>query len=404
MFSDEFIRRIPKTDVHVHLDGSLRLSTLIDLAKKRGVQLPAFTEEGLRTTVFKDHYENLDEYLKGFAWTTQVLQDAEALERVAYELAFDNYNEGVLYLEVRFAPQLHINDDLSFDTVMKAVDRGLRKAREEINGSLPAGMPRFEYGIIVCAMRYFNEHFSSYYRRLTALLSYSSKRELFTMASLELARATVQLRRESDVQVVAFDLAGSEHGYPAAPHQAAFSHVHRNFLKKTVHAGEAYGPESIFQAITKLHADRIGHGLRLFDEELIGSEEITDKTRYIDELANFIADKRVTIEVCLTSNMQTSPDLKDIKNHSLSKMLERNMSLTFCTDNRLVSNTTVSDEIRLAIDNFRITPKQLKNFIIYGFKRSFYYRPYAEKRRYVRQIIDYYEQIEQEHGIDTPAS
>lgn len=404
MFSDEFIRRIPKSDVHVHLDGSLRLGTLIELAKERGIELPSFTEQGLKEKVFKDNYENLDEYLSGFAWTTSVLQDSEALERVAYELAFDNFEEGVIYLEVRFAPQLHINENLSFDSVMRSVDGGLRRAREEINGSLPAGHPRFEYGIIVCAMRFFNEHFSTYYRRLTEVLSYSSERERFTMASLELARATVHLRRESDVQVVAFDLAGSEHGYPAAPHQAAFSHVHRNFLKKTVHAGEAYGPESIFQAITKLHADRIGHGLRLFDEEMIHSEEISDKARYIDELANFISDKRVTIEVCLTSNMQTSPDLRDIRNHSLGKMLERNMSLTFCTDNRLISNTTVSQEIRLALDNFKITPKQLKNFIIYGFKRSFYYKPYADKRRYVRQIIDHYEAIEQEHGINTPAS
>jgi adenosine deaminase len=404
MLSDEFIRRIPKSDVHVHLDGSIRLSTLIELAKERGVDLPAFTEEGLKETVFKDHYADLNEYLSGFAWTTSVLQDAEALHRVAYELAFDNFNEGVIYVEVRFAPQLHINDNLTFNDVMKAVDGGLKSAREEINRSLPAGHPRFEYGIIVCAMRYFNQHFSSYYRRLTDVLSYSSEQELFTMASLELARATVQLRRDTDVQIVAFDLAGSEHGYPAGPHQAAFNHVHRNFLKKTVHAGEAYGPESIFQAITKLHADRIGHGLRLFDSEMIHSTDIDDKDRYIDELANFIADKRVTIEVCLTSNMQTSPDLQEVRNHSLAKMLERNMSLTFCTDNRLVSNTTVSDEIRLALDNFRITPKQLKNFIIYGFKRSFHYKPYADKRRYVRQVIDHYESIEQEHGINTPAS
>jgi len=398
-FDPEFIRKIPKTDVHVHLDGSLRLSTLIELAKEQDVPLPSFTEEGMRELVFKSTYKDLNEYLTGFAWTGRVMQTPENLDRIAYELAWDNFNEGVRYLEVRFAPQLHISASMTFETVMQAVDRGLKRARAEINGKMADDEPRFEYGIIVCAMRYFNEHFSDYYRDLIRLHQYSSERDIIQMASLELAKATIRLRDESDVQVVAFDLAGSEHGYPASAHQESFEYVHKHFLKKTVHAGEAYGPESIFQAITKLHADRIGHGLRLFDTDFILSADTDDKDEYIRNLSNFIADNRTTIEVCLTSNMQTSPDLKEVKNHSLGKMLEQNLSVTFCTDNRLVSHTTVTNEINLALANFDIPPKQLKNIIIYGFKRSFFYRPYTEKRKYVRQIINYYEKLESEYAL-----
>ena len=399
-FPDAFIREIPKTDLHVHLDGSLRLDTLIELARERSIELPSFTEDGLRQLVFKDSYENLDEYLSGFAWTNTVLQDREALYRVAYELADDNFAEGVRYLEVRFAPQLHMSYTLSFEDVMHAVDGGLRTAREEINAGLSEGEPRFEYGIIVCAMRYFNGNFSQYYRRLSQIHTYSSEREIIPMASMELAKAAVKLKEETDVQVVAIDLAGSEHGNPASEHQEAFGYAHKNFLKKTVHAGEAYGPESIFQAITKLHADRLGHGLRLFDAEMIRSPDITNTRRYVDELANFIADNRTTIEVCLTSNLQTSPDIGSPANHSLGEMLKRNMSLTFCTDNRLISWTTVTEEIQSALTHFDISPKQLKNIIVYGFKRSFFYRPYPEKRKYVREVINHYERLEEKHGIN----
>jgi len=143
-----------------------------------------------------------------------------------------------------------------------------------------------------------------------------------------------------------------------------------------------------------LHADRIGHGLFLFDESMITSEEITDKKKYIEDLVNYIADRRITIEVCLSSNLQTVPKIDHISKHSLKKMLENKLSVTFCTDNRLVSSTTVSNEIKLALDNFPINQRQLKDIIIYGFKRSFYYQPYTKKREYVRKVINYYEKIE----------
>lgn len=398
-YSNEFLSEIPKTDLHVHLDGSLRLPTLIELAKERKVDLPSFTEAGLKETVFKDHYRNLDEYLAGFRWTTAVLQDAESLERVAYELAIDNFNEGVRYFEVRFAPQLNMSRELSFEQVMHAVDRGLRRARTEMNRTLPDGEPEYEYGIIVCAMRFFTGEFSSYYSDLVGVLRYSTLQEVIQRASLELAKATVALKNESDVQVVGFDLAGSEHGYPAGAHQAAYDYAHKHFLRKTVHAGEAYGPESIFQAITKLHADRIGHGMRLFSSDMVQADDITDPVAYCEQLADYIAENRTTVEVCLTSNLQTSPDIPDVSSHSLRKMLDYRLSVTLCTDNRLVSNTTVTDEIRLATDHLSIAPAQLKDMIIYGFKRSFYFGSYSEKRAYVRRVIDYYEKIAEAHGV-----
>ncbi|HET6486002.1 MAG TPA: adenosine deaminase family protein [Spirochaetia bacterium] len=398
-YSQEFIRAIPKTDLHVHLDGSLRLGSLLEMARERRVKLPSQTEEGLDELVFKSSYANLNEYLECFTWTLKVLQDAEGLERSAYELAKDNQAEGVRYLEVRFAPQLHMSSQLSFDAVVGAVDRGLRRARDEANRALPADEPAFDYGIIVCAMRSFTAEFSDYYHNLCRVLSYSSQAEIIRAASLELARAAVQLRKESNLQVVGFDLAGAEHGFPASAHEESYEYVHRNFMKKTVHAGEAYGPESIFQAIAKLHADRIGHGLHMFDAEMIYSGSVQDKRAYVENLVNYIAENRTTIEVCLTSNLQTSPSLRSVSDHSVREMLRNKLSLTFCTDNRLVSHTTVSRELSLALENFSIPPDALKDIIIYGFKRSFYYHPYAMKRKWVRQVIDYYERLERTYGV-----
>lgn len=398
-FSNDFIREIPKTDLHVHLDGSLRLPTLIELARERKIDLPSQSPEGLKELVFKSSYRDLDDYLTGFSWTGKVLQDGEALERTAYELAQDNFAEGVRYVEVRFAPQLHMRPGFSFEEVMAAVDRGLRRARDEINAGLSGREPPFEYGIIVCAMRFFNAHFSRYYKIFTDVHPYSTSLEIIQMAGLELAKAAVRLRQESDIQVVAFDLAGSEHGYPAGAHEEAYRYVTKNFMRKTVHAGEAYGPESIFQAITRLYADRIGHGLHLFEESMIRQESIRDRRAYVDNLVNYIAENRITIEVCLTSNLQTSSHIKAVQDHSLGKMLEKRLSVSFCTDNRLVSHTTVCGEYQLALENFPIPPKKLKDIVIYGFKRSFHYRPYQEKRAYVRQVINYYEEIEKKHGV-----
>ena len=399
-FSDDFLKVIPKTDLHLHLDGSIRLKTLIEIAKDNKIELPSYTEEGLREKVFKEKYNSLVEYLKGFAYTGLILQNPENLERTAYELAWDNFNEGVRYIEVRFAPQLHINKNQSFEDVMHAVDNGLKKAKKEINSKLNTDEPPFEYGIIVCAMRFCTKNFSPFYADFFELHKFSSDKNIIKAASFELAQAVVWLRNNSDIQVVSFDLAGSEDGYPASNHKDSYDFVHKNFMMKTVHAGEAYGPESIFQAITDLHADRIGHGLFLFAADRIYSDDITDKEKYVENLSNYIAQRRITLEVCLTSNLQTVPEIDSIENHPFKKMLEHKISVSLCTDNRLVSNTTVTDEIKLALNNFNINKKQLKNIIIYGFKRSFFYKSYREKRDYVRKIIDYYEKLEKEYLAD----
>jgi adenosine deaminase len=168
-------------------------------------------------------------------------------------------------------------------------------------------------------------------------------------------------------------------------------------MKKTVHAGEAYGPESIFQAITALHADRIGHGYHLFSEDLIRGDRVADRAAYVRNLAEYIADRRITLEVCITSNLQTNPALRDARDHVLREMLKNALSVTLCTDNRLVSSTTVTREIMLAVEAFALDRRALKNLIVYGFKRSFYPGTYLEKRGYVRQAIDRYEQLEREH-------
>ncbi len=397
MTPEEFVRAVPKTDLHVHLDGSLRLQTLIELARERGVALPSETEAGLRELVFKERYASLDEYLRGFAYTTAVMRDPEALERIAYELAEDNYEEGVRYFEVRFAPQLHAHERMKMEDVLKAVDRGLERATRRANRkpSVREGRePEYAYAITVCALRYFDARMSPYYREFMRVHPYTPRDRVYGLASLELAQAAVAIRDRWGIPITGFDLAGRERGYPAEDHWDAYDYAHRNFLKKTVHAGEAYGPESIFQAITDLHADRIGHGYYLLNTRMIRNPAIRDRAAYVRALAEYIADRRITIEVCLTSNLQTNPHLRAMEDHAFKGMRAMRLSTTLCTDNRLVSNTTVSREVLLAIRHFRLSRRELKNIIVYGFKRSFYPGSYTKKRDYVRKVIDYYEEVE----------
>ncbi len=406
MVTDALIRALPKTDLHVHLDGSLRLPSLIEMARDAGVDLPSTSIEGLCEQVFKSTYASLPEYLAGFTYTVAALQTPEALERAAYELAWDNIDEGVRYVEVRFAPHLHMHHGLDFDGVLKAVCAGLDRAQSEHHRSAAVaeqGEPRFRYGIIVCALRMFQGEFSDWYGQLMRLFPDAPDKQVYGLASLELARSAVRCRDDLGVPIVGFDLAGMEDGYPARDHRAAYEFVHRHFMKKTVHAGEAYGPESIFDAITELHADRIGHGYHLFSAELCGPE-VEDPEDYVRRLAQYIADRRVTIEVCITSNLQTNPAIGTVKNHRLGQMLDARLSATLCTDNRLVSHTSVSREIRLAVDAFDMDLDQLRHTIIYGFKRSFYPGSYTEKRTYVRRVIDYYQRVvgEQEAGLSPP--
>jgi adenosine deaminase len=399
------IRRLPKTDLHVHLDGSLRLGSLIELARERHVALPSETDQGLLETVFHERYRNLNEYLEGFRYTVAVLSDAEALERAAFELAEDCQAEGVRYLEVRFAPQLHVRKGFELPQVVTAVDRGLRRATAAFNGrpEVASGKePRFAAGMILCALRFFDREFSPGYRRFFQAVPEAPPLEVYAAASLEVARAAARLRLEEGMLVVGIDLAGQERGYPAEDHREAYTVAHEAFLGKTVHAGEDYGPESIFQAIGDLHADRIGHATWLFDESKIHDPAIVDRKAYVDRLTEFVADKRITIEVCLTSNQQTVPELADdLSKHPFGEMRRRRLSTTFCTDNRLVSRTSVSREIARAIEAFSLSPREVRDMLIYGFKRSFFPATYLEKRAYVREVINFGDRI---LGLDAGAS
>ncbi len=398
-YAPEFLEAIPKTDLHVHLDGSMRLGTLIELARDCGVQLPSQTEEGLLELVFKEQYRDLPEYLHGFSFTSPALCSEEALERTAYELAQDSLAEGVRYIEVRFAPQLHVRPGLDIGRILQAVDRGLDRARYEHESS-PAvqerGEPPFRYGIIACAMRMFSGGFAPYYGKLLSVLDQWPSKHVYGVASLSLVRAVVEARDRLGVPVVGFDLAGAEAGNPASDHERAFEFAKRRFLKTTVHAGEAYGPESIFQAITHLDADRIGHGTHIYSVDQV---QVDEPERYVHQLAEYIADRRITLEVCITSNLQTMPELRHVGEHPFGRMMHDKLSVTLCTDNRLMSRTSVSAEIAKAMGAFKVSPKELRDLTFHGFKRSFFPGSYREKRSYVRQIIDYYDRVASEHGV-----
>lgn len=404
-YSDDFIKEMPKTDLHLHLDGSLRISSLIEMAKSSKIELPSFTEEGLKELVFKDTYNNLGEYLNGFQYTCSALRDLENLERASYELAVDNIAENVFYIEVRFAPQLLMDTqkDITMDRVLKAVNDGLNRAKKEHNNKdvvKKGNLPHFNYGIINCAMRMFGaKGFSPYYTNFFNVMKYFKSSQVISLAAMELARASVRLRDEIGLPIVGIDLAGQEEGYPAHNFKEVYEYAHKNFMHKTVHAGEAYGAESVFQAITDCYADRIGHGYSLFIPELVFNPEITNKEKYVDDLSNYIADKRIVIEVCLTSNLQTNPNLKSLKDHKFKNMLENRMATSICTDNRLVSNTTVSKEFRLAVDNFNIPLKRLKDIVAYGYKKSFYPGSYVEKRQYAKKTMQYFDTIAKKHGL-----
>jgi adenosine deaminase len=394
--TEQFIQKIPKTDLHLHLDGSLRLSSLIEMARAEGVVLPSYEADGLNELVFKSRYANLGEYLAGFAFTVGVLQTAENLERAAFELSEDSFREGVRYIEVRFAPQLHVTHSTEIAGVVRAVNTGLAAAKKRLNVTRSGNDMPFEYGIILCAMRRFNRAMSPYYERLLNRGKSSGLRYAYARASVGLAKEAVKLRDEG-LPVVGFDLAGEEAGYPAIHHKAAFQHAHRHFLRKTVHAGEAYGPESIFQAITECHANRIGHGTFLFSEAAIKLKAIKDKKRYIAQLAEYIANQRITIEVCPTSNLQTIPDFKTLEDHPIQQMVNAGLSVSISTDNRLISHTTVTRELKLLADHLVLDHSQFRDLVLAGFKRSFFPAPYGEKRAYVRRAINLYDGLAQQY-------
>ena len=211
-----------------------------------------------------------------------------------------------------------------------------------------------------------------------------------------MARSAVRMRDEHGLPIVGFDLAGEEAGYPAHVHKAAYQFAHSHFLRKTVHAGEAYGPESIFQAITDCHANRIGHGTFLFAAGEVRDPSVGDSRRYVEQLVDYIACQRITVEVCLTSNLQTTPTISSVAEHPLRDMIAHNLSVSLCTDNRLVSGTTVTCELELAAEGLDISRHEFRNLVVAGFKGSFFPGAYGEKRAYVRQMLEIYDRIEED--------
>lgn len=275
--TDEFLAEIPKCDLHVHLDGSLRLKSLIELAKENSVELPSYDEDELNRTVFSGEFSCLEEYLLGFRYTCAVMTTGKAMERISYEFAMDNYAEGVRYFEVRFAPQLHAHasENFTIRDVVFAVNEGLKRAKQESNEALVASgraelEPMYDYGIIVCAMRLLPP--GPYYDMLRKVHPDVELDRLAGMASEALICSAEKCRDEDGVPVVALDVAGAEDGYPNKWHAAAFDRAHDSFFNKTAHAGEGYGPESIYQAICDLHAERIGHGFHLFSTDKVSAD------------------------------------------------------------------------------------------------------------------------------------
>lgn len=319
--SEATVSELPKVDLHCHLDGSIRVETIWELAQDRGVRLPVQSLEELRDFFKPDQVQaNLVEYLKRFEYTLAVLQDPEALTRAAYELAFDAAAERVLYLEVRYSPVLHTRKGLKLTQVMNAVLDGLAKAEREAD---------IKTGVIVCGIR-----------------------NISPETSLRLAELAVAYKHQG---VVGFDLAGVEDHYPARDHGEAFYLIRKNNINCTVHAGEAYGPDSIKQALHNLNTHRIGHGVRLKED---------------GDLLNYVNDHRIPLEICLSSNIHTGA-AKSLDAHPLRFYYDWGLRVTLNTDNRLFSDTTVTKEYLLACQTYGFSLQDLKNIIIMGFKSSF---------------------------------
>ncbi|KAJ3112799.1 hypothetical protein HK100_002212 [Physocladia obscura] len=395
----EFLLRIPKTDLHCHLDGSIRLSTLIELAAAQSILLPAYTVSELKEIVFKPKYLSLEEYLECFKYTTAVLRNPDALVRVAYELAIDQFSIGV-----RYSPQLlAVPGVLTVEDAIEKVHEGLARACTEFNALPPVANgeePEYKYGIILCAIRHFTKDSSPWYKAFWEMHEHEGEKRIYGLASVSLVATADKLRTNKNTPIVGVDIAGAESGFPAEDHKEAFSLAHKKFFFKTVHAGEGYGPESIFQAITDCHAERIGHGFHIFDTTNFSNPErsLESKESYVEALIQYMSSMRVCIEVCLTSNLQTLPNTL-LEQHPARKMIEKKMAISLCSDNMTVSSTNVLNELKLAIHAFKLTPWQVKDITMTGFKRSFMFGDYVVKRAYNRKVIEFYDKLAKEYGV-----
>jgi adenosine deaminase len=235
-----------------------------------------------------------------------------------------------------------------------------------------------------------------YYQALRGVHPDLTEEMLSSLASETLIQTAKTCRDEDKIPIVALDIAGAEDGFPNKTHTRAFDLAHKYFFNKTVHAGEGYGPESILQAVRDLHAERIGHGFHIFSWDKVSDQK--DPQGYVKALTKHICDRRINLEVCLTSNLGTMPELT-IENHPFGRMVRDGVSVSINTDNRMVSNTTTIIELRSAVRTFDLTPKMLREIVINGYKRSFYHGEYSVKRKYIRSIMDHYDAVAKKHGI-----
>lgn len=329
------LERLPKTDLHVHLDGSLRLGTMLDIAAKDGIQLPADTPEGLTKAMHcGENTGSLVEYLKAFETTLKVLQTESALYRAAYELAEDAAKENVRYMEVRYSPMLHTQGGLRLTSVVEAVLAGLWDAQTD---------HRIHSNVILCGIR-----------------------NISPESSVQMAQLAVAYKNRG---VVAFDLAGAEYDHPAKHHLKAFELVRDNNIAVTIHAGEAYGPSSVHQAIHVCGAHRIGHGCRLRED---------------GDLLHYVNDHRIPLECCPSSNVQTGA-VKDLRTHPLKLYHDLGLRVTINTDNRLITDTTVSRELWLCHTRMQLDFEDIKRIIINGFKAAFL--PFHQKQTLIREVL-----------------
>ncbi|MEI7635354.1 MAG: adenosine deaminase [bacterium] len=333
--TEEFLRKLPKTDLHCHLDGSLRQETILELAEKRKILLPAGDPDNLRNLVVSGgNVHHLADYLKAFEITLSVMQDEEALFRIAYELVEDCAAENVRYIEVRYSPILHTRNGMRLTHIVDAVIDGLALGEKRFN---------VKTGVIICGMRNINPETS--YRLAELAIAYKNR------------------------GVVAFDLAGAEEDYPAKKHKDAFFLILRNNINCTLHAGESYGPESIHQAVHYCGAHRIGHGTRLKED---------------GDLLNYINDHRIPLEICLTSNIQTRV-ASDFSEHPLRFYYDYGLRTTINTDNRLMSDTNVTRELYRAHKHLGFSLTEICDLIVFGFKSAF--MPHRSKVKMLKGIL-----------------
>jgi adenosine deaminase len=341
----DLLQSLPKVLLHEHLDGVLRPQTVIELAANaQYTELPTTDPLSLAEWFHRGANQgSLAKYLEGFNHTIAVMQTEEALERVAYEQAEDLSRDGVVYFETRFAPVFHTRKGLTHQQVVSAVLKGLERGRKDFGISS---------GLIICAMRNMD-------------------------VSLEMAELAVDFRARG---VVGFDIAGEEGGYPPKKHVEAFHYIQRENFNITIHAGEGYGKESIWQAIQYCGAHRIGHGTRLIDDIAM----MDGRAVKLGDLAQYVLDKRIPLEICLMSNVHTgaTPSLAE---HPFKILYQEKFRVTLNTDNRLMSRTSMTQEFAAAADAFGLGLDDFEKITINAMKSAFV--PYGQRCDFIYSII-----------------